>query len=162
MPTIHTGTAYSLEDLPRSLAERTAIDRETGCWRVGGYHDADGYARYAGQPAHRAAWQLLVGEIPAGRPVIDHVRKRGCIWRDCIWIPHLEPVTVLQNTLRGTSFAAVNAAKDDCDRGHPFDLLNTYWRPDGHRDCRKCTARRQREYKRRLRQAAAPALARAA
>ena len=53
--------------------------------------------------------------------------------------------------MRGTSSAAVNAAKDECDHGHPFDLFNTYFRPNGHRDCRICTARRQREYQARKR-----------
>jgi hypothetical protein len=98
-------------------------------------------------------YELLVEPIPDGLE-LDHVKARGCTSRACVSWWHLEPVTRRQNTLRGSSFAAVNAAKTRCDHGHEFDLFNTYYRPDGSRDCRKCTARRQREYKQRLRQQA--------
>jgi hypothetical protein len=140
----------------QAIAPNITVDGATGCWVVGPGNgvrlDKDGYARYRGQLVHRLVYVELVGEIPADRPVIDHVRARGCAWRNCAFPVHLEPVTVRTNTLRGASFAAVNFAKDECDHGHPFDLFNTYYRPDGSRDCRKCTARRQREYQKRLRQ----------
>lgn len=32
------------------------------------------------------------------------------------------------------------ALKTHCIRGHEFTEANTYWRPDGNRDCRKCKA----------------------
>jgi HNH endonuclease len=147
---ISPGTAqWRVSDLPATLARRVTTDPETGCWRVGGYHDRDGYARSGGESAHRTAWRALVGEIPPDRPVLDHVRKRGCAWRDCCRPDHLEPVTARINCLRGGSFAAVNAAKTACDHGHPYDLYNTYYRPDGHRDCRACIRRRVAEYKQR-------------
>jgi WhiB family transcriptional regulator, redox-sensing transcriptional regulator len=31
-----------------------------------------------------------------------------------------------------------NASKTHCKRGHPFDLANTYYAPDGQRRCRTC------------------------
>lgn len=154
-------SSYRIADLPGPVAANSTIDDTSGCWVVspgdGIRLDRDGYARYRGQFVHRLVYVELVGEIPASRPVIDHVKARGCIWRNCAFPVHLEPVTVRTNTLRGTSFAAVNFAKDECDHGHPFDLLGTYWRPDGHRDCRVCIRRRVREYKARQRAAAAAA-----
>ena len=149
---------FNVSDLPEVITRRgVTLDEASGCWRVGGYHDEDGYARIRGENAARVVWRALVGEIPADRPVIDHVAARGCAWRDCCRPDHLEPVTVRVNTMRGRSFAAVNAAKTECVHGHPFDLLGTYWRPDGHRDCRVCIRDRVRRYKQRKRQRAAAA-----
>jgi hypothetical protein len=47
-------------------------------------------------PAHRVAWELLVGPIPDGQE-IDHV----CRVIACVWPPHLEPVTHAVNIKRG-------------------------------------------------------------
>ena len=139
-----------MSDLPESIAGRMTVHPVSGCWIVGGSLDKDGYARIGGEGAHRVVYRLLAGEIPEDKPQLDHVVKLGCISRACCWPAHLEPVTARTNTLRGTSFAAVNAAKDECDHGHPYDLFNTYWRPDGHRDCRICIRFRVAKYKRRL------------
>lgn len=142
--------ARSMAELPEVIRDRgVTIDPLSGCFRVGGPHDRDGYAKIGGETAHRIAWRELVGPIPDGL-VLDHVARRGCRWRDCVLIDHLEPVTSRENTLRGCSFAAVNAAKTECDHGHPFDETNTYrWR--GRRDCRACGRRRVAEYKGRQR-----------
>ena len=143
-----------MSDLHEAIRNRITVHPLSGCWIVGGILDKDGYARIRGEGVHRVVYKLLAGEIPKDKPQLDHVVKLGCISRACCWPVHLEPVTARTNTLRGTSFAAVNAAKDECDHGHPYDLFNTYWRPDGHRDCRICIRRRVKEYKQRLRGAA--------
>lgn len=139
---------WQVDDLPPRLAARVTVDPASGCWRVTtGYHDDDGYTYYAGEGAHRVAYKHLVGPIPASRPVIDHVLANGCVWRDCVNVNgHLEPVTVRENTMRGRSFAVINAAKDECDHGHPFDLLNTYWYGD-RRCCRRCNLAAVKRYK---------------
>lgn len=31
-----------------------------------------------------------------------------------------------------------NAKKEFCPKGHPYDAVNTYIRPNGWRECRKC------------------------
>jgi hypothetical protein len=137
----HVAAALScFADLPDIITRRgVTVDEASGCWRVGGYHDKDGYARINGEGAHRIAWRALVGEIPPARPVLDHVRARGCVWRDCCRPDHLEPVTVRTNTLRGASFAAVNFRKTHCGTcGTEYDLLNCYISPDGRRNCRRC------------------------
>lgn len=82
--------------------------------------------------AHRASYEILVGPIPDGRQ-LDHL----CRVRHCVNPAHLEPVSSGENTLRGVSFAAVNAAKDCCPSGHLYDEANTrIYR--GRRYCRTC------------------------
>lgn len=142
-------TTYSVQSLPPGLARRVTIDAASGCWRVDGYHDRDGYTFYAGQGAHRAAYKLLVGPIPEGLQ-LDHVLKRGCVWRDCCWPAHLEPVTPRANTLRGRGPTALNYRKTACGVcGEPYDLVNCYVSPDGHRRCRKCSRAAVARYKQR-------------
>jgi hypothetical protein len=143
-------TPFGVADLPKALAKRVTIDEGSGCWRVGGYHDDDGYTYYAGTGAHRYVYTLLIGEIPS-KHQIDHVRAHGCIWRDCINPNgHLEPVTPRENTMRGRSFAVANFLKTHCGTcGEPYDLFNCYVSPSGRRDCRACIRRRVREYRER-------------
>ena len=67
----------------------------TGAWTDGkGFRKVrfDSHALYV----HRAMYEILVGTVPEGL-VLDHLcRRRACCCPD-----HLEPVTVLENTLRG-------------------------------------------------------------
>lgn len=39
------------------------------------------------------------------------------------------------------------ARKAHCDHGHEFTVENTYWRSNGHRDCRACMSRRKEQEK---------------
>lgn len=82
---------------------------------------------------HRVAWTLTNGPIPDGL-VLDHL----CRNRTCCNPAHLEPVTFVENILRGQGAPAINAAKTECVRGHPFDPANTYITARGHRSCRQC------------------------
>jgi hypothetical protein len=139
-----------VSDLPDSIASRITVDPVHGCWPVDGHLDKGGYARIGGEGAHRVVYRLLVGPIPEGM-VLDHVKARGCASNACAWPAHLEPVPPAVNTMRGNSPHAINARKNCCDKGHEYDLLNTYWYTarDGHvrRDCRACIRDRVRRYK---------------
>jgi hypothetical protein len=141
---------YSVADLPPGIASRIEIDPASGDWLWTGRTDRDGYGRIGSEGAHRVVYRLLVGPIPPRR-VLDHREDWGCRSKACCWPLHVKPVTNRQNVLRGRSFSAVNAAKTKCDNGHEYDLLNTYFRPSGHRDCRACGRDRAARYKRRLR-----------
>ena len=110
-----------------------------GCWHwtasknVGGY----GIFRFEGhnQVAHRVSYRMFVGPIPEGLE-LDHLcRNRGCVNPD-----HLEPVTRIENQIRGNANWVINARKTHCKWGHPFDDDNTYQRRsgDGFRQCKQC------------------------
>lgn len=92
-----------------------------------------GPQRYA--PAHRYAYELVVGEIPDGL-VIDHL----CSVKSCVNPAHLEPVTRAENTRRAPK---ANALKTHCPQGHPYDEANTYT-SGGGRLCRACRQIRNR------------------
>jgi hypothetical protein len=137
-------------DLPPKMGARITVDPESGCWLGSAPHDKDGYARFGSGSLHRAVWLELRGPI-GPKLVLDHREDWNCTSKACCFPGHLLPVTVRVNVLRGSSFAAVNAAKDTCDNGHEFDLFNTYWRPNGHRDCRACIRARVAKYQGRIR-----------
>ncbi|SHJ58333.1 Helix-turn-helix [Nocardiopsis flavescens] len=110
----------------------------SGCWLWTAGTDWWGYAEFSvnGQSrgAHRVAYAALVGPIPDGL-TIDHL----CRVRHCVNPGHLEPVSIRENTLRGNTITAANAAKTRCGRrGHPFDEANTRIGSKGERRCRAC------------------------
>lgn len=129
------------EITPRTPEDRlwAKIDRHGagGCWLWQGVPDSKGYGQIkisgVKRLVHRLVYEQTVGPIPAGM-TLDHL----CRVRLCCNPDHLEPVPGVVNVLRGESLNARNARKTECVHGHPFDLLNTYWRPDGTRQCREC------------------------
>jgi hypothetical protein len=148
------------------------------CWPWKGGKLGGGYGSYSGPStgrrttsAHRAAYQLFVGPIAFAsangqRIHVDHTcHNRSidcaggptCPHRICVNPEHLEAVPIRINNLRGKSKAAVNAVKDVCDNGHPYDEANTYNRRNGQRDCRKCKAGRMRAtYRQEIASASSP------
>jgi hypothetical protein len=74
-----------------------AVPTETGCWLWAGYRDSDGYGilTLAGNHwrAHRAAWTLTHGPIPAGKLILH-----SCDTPACIRPEHLRPGTAADNT----------------------------------------------------------------
>lgn len=119
------------------------------CWPWNGSLNTNGYGvinaggtRGRTLMAHRVAYELIHGPIPA-EMTLDHL----CRNRRCVNPLHLEPVTSAVNILRSESPAALNARKTHCAAGHPFDEENTYVRPGGGRTCRECA--RQRDVARR-------------
>lgn len=107
-----------------------------GCWIWAAGRNGDGYGAMwvhgRQRPAHRVAYELLVGPIPTGLH-IDHIcRNKACVNPD-----HLEPVTPRENFLRGVSPSAAAARRTCCIRGHEYTPENTIY-ARGQRTCREC------------------------
>ena len=115
------------------------------CWLWIGAKMPNGYGSFGATAgtkgtvyAHRYAYTLLVGPIPEGL-WIDHL----CRIRLCVNPAHLEPVTPRENLMRGNGPAAINARKEHCPQGHPYDEANTEYVIS--RRCRTCRSHRRRE-----------------
>lgn len=107
------------------------------CWLWTAAQVHNGYGRFSITPAvtvlaHRFAYEFCVDTIPEGL-VIDHL----CRVRHCVNPDHMEVVTMRENTMRGDTLPARNAAKTHCKRGHAFDEANTaYYKT--WRICKAC------------------------
>ncbi|MCI0615515.1 HNH endonuclease [bacterium] len=131
--------------------EEKIASGKNGCilWTAG--RNGDGYSQFFanGKPisGHLWIWKFLNGKISAGLQ-IDH----KCRARHCVNLDHLELVTPRENTLRGETLAARNAAKTHCPRGHLFDRIRA---SSGERFCGICRRNLDRKryspQKRRLR-----------
>ena len=148
-----TGVVPTTPIRPSTDAERfwQKVNKTDGCWLWTGATSSEG--RYGTatlnktlQPAHRVAYQLVVGPIPDGLD-LDHLCRRTL----CVRPDHLEPVDHRTNVLRGTSKQAQNAVKTHCKRGHLFNAENT-WHRNGGRTCRACFREANREAQRRYRE----------
>ena len=134
---------YPRKPVEQRFWEKVDKDGPNGCWIWNAWKNDRGYGSFSPTHrekirAHRWAYEDVNGPIPEGYQ-LDHI----CRNRICVNPAHLEVVTPQQNTLRGQSFAAVNARKTHCPQGHTYDLFNTYVDLDGRRRCRACwTARR--------------------
>lgn len=138
----HKGDVNWQPPTPQERFERF-VDRSGECHRFTGSHDENGYGHFGIEPrtpikAHRAALLLAGITIPPGL-TIDHVWARGCRYKDCVRLDHLEIVTNAVNGLRGNSPPAVNARKTHCIRGHEFTPENTGRQSRrGGRRCKTC------------------------
>lgn len=87
-------------------------------------------------PAHRLMYEEFVGPIPYGL-TLDHRCASTNGLRSCVNFLHMEPVTLKENILRGTSPAAMKFRMTHCKRrGHELGGANT--RKRGSRACRAC------------------------
>lgn len=116
------------------------VDTSGDCWVWTGIKIWGGYGRIkiAGENvlAHRLAYAMCSGFV--GTATIDHL----CRNRICVRPSHLEAVSFAENVRRGEGYAAINARRTHCTKGHPLSgpNLRIYKRKDGRsaRICRKC------------------------
>lgn len=122
------------------------VDKTPTCWLWTGALTRGDYGTISvngrDRAVHRVAYEILVGPIPDGLQ-LDHL----CGVRRCVNPDHLEPVTGQENTLRGETVPAANAAKTHCKSGHPFTPENTYRTSVGARQCRTCARNRMRAWR---------------
>ena len=123
------------------LAHVTVIGE---CWEWTGARQPNGYGKVGRNGvtvlAHRLAYAVTFGAIPASL-TIDHLcRNRACIRPD-----HLEAVTGAENTRRG----ADARLSDTCPDGHRFTPENTAFQGRTRR-CLACRRARLRSHNERL------------
>jgi hypothetical protein len=132
---------------PSSAADRfwSKVDATGPCWewtaaKTHGYGTAwDGQRA---RPAHRMAWELLVGPIAEGL-VLDHLCKNPA----CVNPDHLEPVTQGENLRRAKVAGRGQRRKTHCPSGHEYSATNTYLHRGKHRYCRTCLRSAQQRYR---------------
>lgn len=135
----------------KSLVERfwAKVLKTDSCWIWQGYKNPiTGYGTIEinKKPhlVHRISYELFNNiKLPNGHEVeINHI----CRNRLCVNPTHLELVTHRENTLKGIGITALHAITTHCPKGHPYNELNTYHRPDGGRDCKICSRERSKKY----------------
>lgn len=136
-----TYVANDLEIVAR-LAPKVNFLNLSGCWEWEGVVNTWGYGeasvRGAKRPAHRLVYELLVGPIPEGDCVVDHM----CRNRLCVNPSHLQVVT------RGENVALGRLRNTHCPSGHPLEGDNVFLTRNGYRKCRECNrahCQRQRD-----------------
>ena len=156
--------------LPTHFWAKVRVDPTTGCWIWTGAKTPGGYGAFRGGSrahgdmrmvvAHRYCHETLIGPVPDGLE-LDHFKfglsSAECSGPACIHPDHTRPVTHRENALRGDTIVSLNAAKEGCPQGHPYDHVSSR----NSRCCLDCRKRRQREARRR-RLAGAPDLSNAA
>jgi|SRR6185312_307881 len=116
-----------------------SAENADGCWLWPGRalsKNGYGVLTWKGKSkyAHRLAYELTYGAIPAGLH-IDH----RCRNRLCFNPKHLEAVTAQENYTRSLAYRPRQyRRKPFCMHGHPSTPENTYTDRKGTRYCRAC------------------------
>jgi hypothetical protein len=113
--------------LARFWSKVASVGNVCECWNWTASTDGGGYGqvKVGGRKgrllrAHRVAYEITRGAIPAGLE-LDHL----CSNRKCVNPWHLEPVTRLENARRGDG-GWNTRGRTHCPRGHEYDKANTY------------------------------------
>lgn len=122
--------------------------QSNGCWLWRGSPEKRGYGRFYmngnhNVRAHRAAYVLFRGEIPAGMLVCHSCDNPGCVNPAHLWLgTGSDNMRDMVAKGRGRFHYGLRA---HCEAGHPFTPENTYQRSEGGRRCRECKNARERD-----------------
>lgn len=120
---MHTHFASLATPEQMSLARRLDAHIEVvgEDWIYRGARSHNGYAHVRTATscarAHRVAYEIAVGPIPAGLH-IDHVFDRGCRSRACVRPDHLEAITQAENNRRAAAARRLRALPARSTLGH--------------------------------------------
>ncbi len=141
----HRGRPEPKSVLQRALEKILPVNASTPtwngspCWIFAGSLNEYGYGLIYSGPGshrgrhsyvHRVVYDRFNGSVPEGM-TLDHL----CRNRNCCQPKHLEPVSRVENIMRGESPWAINARKTHCPQGHEYTEENTII----IRKCRTCT-----------------------
>ena len=136
----HRATNGVVPAFDRLMAVIEGLDPEE-CWEWPGV-PRKGYGRIGigGRiiPAHRYAYEQIVGPIPEGL-VLDHL----CRNKVCVNPRHLEPVTNRENVLRGDAAHVHNTGR--CKNGHSVEGADRWVDKTGRVHCLRCSRERRRK-----------------
>lgn len=130
------------KDVMQRFLDKVSIEPNSGCWLWTASTDTFGYGQMyvdeQGKPkkAHRVAWQLFRGAIPAGMCV--------CHAHDDAWC--VNPEHLFLGTHKDNSDDKIrkgrhgNQRKTHCKQGHAFDAANldAWSLKHGKRICKTC------------------------
>lgn len=106
------------------------VRRKHECWPANNKTTkySAGYRKFKGKPIHKLSFKMYYGWDPE---VPDHL----CLNPACANPFHLEGVGRGENAGRAHKRKRNEFA---CNKGHSWNLENTYYTPQGHRKCRAC------------------------
>jgi hypothetical protein len=114
-----------------------------GCLLWTGTIDRHGYGRYSNEAAHRHAYELEHGSIPAGKELHHTCRRRACVLFDhLVAVTHKQHVELHADDRRNNG-AHWQLTKTHCPQGHAYDEENTLVY-QGRRYCRACDRDRKK------------------
>ena len=117
------------------------VNKTETCWEWIGLRNPAGYGRFylheidprAARPAHRAAYHLFIGEIPAGMWVLHSCDNKWCVNPD-----HLRVGDRTDNARDASERGRLrNTQVTACPKGHAYTPDNIYPH-GGKRQCRQC------------------------